>query len=284
MIVTRFAPSPTGYLHLGHAYAALFAWHSARDEGGRFLLRIEDIDAGRARPTFEAALLDDLAWLGLDWEMPVRRQSEHFADYRAALDRLAAQGVLYPCFCTRADIRAEIERAGAAPHLAPRGRTARRSIRHLPRARRRRCAPSASPRARPTHCASTWPRRRRSPARSPGTTASRARSRRGPPCSATSCWRAATRRPAIISPSRSTIICRASPWSRAARICSRRPTCIGCSRPCSASTCPTIIITTCCTDDSRQALRQAQPRGRAQGPARRGFGPAQVRAMAGFPD
>ncbi|MGE5148236.1 MAG: tRNA glutamyl-Q(34) synthetase GluQRS [Candidatus Eiseniibacteriota bacterium] len=116
MIVTRFAPSPTGYLHLGHAYAALFAWHTARDHGGRFLLRIEDIDAGRARPTFEAALLDDLAWLGLDWETPVRRQSEHFADYRAALDRLAAQDLLYPCFCTRADIRAEIERAGAAPH------------------------------------------------------------------------------------------------------------------------------------------------------------------------
>jgi glutamyl-Q tRNA(Asp) synthetase len=121
MIVTRFAPSPTGYLHLGHAYAALFAWHAARDEGGRFLLRIEDIDAGRARPTFEAALLDDLAWLGLDWETPVRRQSEHFADYRAALGRLAMEGVLYPCFCTRADIRAEIERAGAAPHATPHG-------------------------------------------------------------------------------------------------------------------------------------------------------------------
>src|SRR5690606_28424797 len=116
MIVTRFAPSPTGHLHLGHAYAALFAWYAAKDEGGRFLLRIEDIDLGRARPTFEAALLDDLAWLGLDWPMPVRRQSEHFDDYRAALDRLAAQGLLYPCFCTRTEIRAEIERAGAAPH------------------------------------------------------------------------------------------------------------------------------------------------------------------------
>src|SRR5690606_35834032 len=104
MIVTRFAPSPTGYLHLGHAHAALFAWYAAKDEGGRFLLRIEDIDAGRARPTFEAALLDDLAWLGLDWPTPVRRQSEHFDDYRAALDRLAAQGLLYPCFCTRSDI------------------------------------------------------------------------------------------------------------------------------------------------------------------------------------
>jgi glutamyl-Q tRNA(Asp) synthetase len=121
MIVTRFAPSPTGHLHLGHAYAALFAWHTATDEGGRFLLRIEDIDAGRVRADFEAALLDDLAWLGLDWPTPVRRQSEHFDDYRAALDRLAARNLLYPCFCTRADIRAEIERAGAAPHATSHG-------------------------------------------------------------------------------------------------------------------------------------------------------------------
>jgi len=119
MIVTRFAPSPTGFLHVGHAHAALFAWHTARDEGGRFLLRIEDIDLGRARAEFDAAILEDLAWLGLDWPEPVRRQSEHFADYRAALDRLDAMGVLYPCFCTRADIRAEIERAGAAPHAVP---------------------------------------------------------------------------------------------------------------------------------------------------------------------
>jgi glutamyl-Q tRNA(Asp) synthetase len=119
MIVTRFAPSPTGFLHLGHAHAALFAWHRAKDEDGRFLLRIEDIDLGRARPEFDAAILEDLAWLGLDWPEPVRRQSEHFADYRAALDRLDALGVIYPCFCTRADIRAEIERAGAAPHAVP---------------------------------------------------------------------------------------------------------------------------------------------------------------------
>jgi len=121
MIVTRFAPSPTGFLHLGHAYAALFAWHAARDAAGRFLLRIEDTDGGRTRTEFEAAIFEDLAWLGLDWETPVRRQSEHFADYRAALDRLAALDVLYPCFCTRADIRAEIERAGAAPHATSHG-------------------------------------------------------------------------------------------------------------------------------------------------------------------
>ena len=104
MIVTRFAPSPTGLLHLGHAYAAIFAWRRARDAGGRFLLRIEDIDAGRCRDDFVGAILDDLAWLGLDWDGTVRRQSEHLADYRAALDRLAEAGLIYPCFCTRADI------------------------------------------------------------------------------------------------------------------------------------------------------------------------------------
>jgi glutamyl-Q tRNA(Asp) synthetase len=106
--VTRFAPSPTGYLHLGHAYAALFA----RAAGDRFLLRIEDIDRTRCKPEFEAAILDDLAWLGLSWERPVRRQSEHFGDYVAALAKLDAMELLYPCFCTRSDIA----NAGDAPH------------------------------------------------------------------------------------------------------------------------------------------------------------------------
>ena len=114
-IVTRFAPSPTGLLHLGHAHSALFAWHKARETGGRFLLRIEDIDLGRCRPEFEAAILEDLAWLGLDWEEPVRRQSDHLEDYRAVLEQLTTMGLLYPCFCTRKEIRAEIESAGAAP-------------------------------------------------------------------------------------------------------------------------------------------------------------------------
>jgi glutamyl-Q tRNA(Asp) synthetase len=112
---TRFAPSPTGHLHLGHAHAALFAARAA-GPGGRFLLRIEDIDAIRCRPLFTAAILEDLAWLGLAWEEPVRVQSRHFADYRVALDRLEAMGLLYPCFCTRAAIRAEIARSAAAPH------------------------------------------------------------------------------------------------------------------------------------------------------------------------
>jgi len=115
-LVTRFAPSPTGLLHLGHAHSALFAWSLARRHGGRFLLRIEDIDGPRCRPEFEDAILEDLAWLGLDWETPVLRQSERLGAYRAALDRLAALGVIYPCFCTRKDIQAEIARAPSAPH------------------------------------------------------------------------------------------------------------------------------------------------------------------------
>jgi glutamyl-Q tRNA(Asp) synthetase len=115
-IVTRFAPSPTGRLHLGHAHSALAGWRAARSAGGRFLVRIEDIDRARCREEFVAGILEDLAWLGLDWDGPVRRQSEHLQDYRAALDRLDALRLLYPCFCTRAEIQAEIARAGAAPH------------------------------------------------------------------------------------------------------------------------------------------------------------------------
>jgi glutamyl-Q tRNA(Asp) synthetase len=114
--VTRFAPSPTGRLHLGHAYSALVANHAAREAGGRFLLRMEDIDYGRCRAEFDTAIIDDLAWLGLDWEQPVRRQSEHMDDYRQALDRLQTMGMLYPCFCTRREIQAEIADAGQAPH------------------------------------------------------------------------------------------------------------------------------------------------------------------------
>jgi glutamyl-Q tRNA(Asp) synthetase len=115
-IVTRFAPSPTGYLHLGHAAAALFGWQHARAAGGRFLLRLEDIDATRCRPDYATAILEDLAWLGLDWDGPVRVQSQHFAEYRRALDQLDAGGFLYPCFCTRAAISREIAEAAGAPH------------------------------------------------------------------------------------------------------------------------------------------------------------------------
>lgn len=100
--VERFAPSPTGLLHLGHAFSALTAFEAAR--GGRFLLRIEDIDRGRCRPAFEAAIFEDLAWLGLRWESPVLRQSTRQPAYAAALDALARRGLLYPCTCTRRDL------------------------------------------------------------------------------------------------------------------------------------------------------------------------------------
>jgi glutamyl-Q tRNA(Asp) synthetase len=132
-LVTRFAPSPTGLLHLGHARSALLAWQAAQDSGGRFLLRIEDIDVGRCREEFVAAIYEDLAWLGLRWEEPVRRQSQHFADYRAALERLRERGLIYPCFCTRADIAA----AASAPH-GPEGVIYPGTCRHLSDAERSR--------------------------------------------------------------------------------------------------------------------------------------------------
>lgn len=118
-VITRFAPSPTGYLHLGHVRSALEGWRAARQAGGRFLLRLEDIDHTRCRDEYADAIVEDLAWLGLGWDGPVRRQSEHFADYRAALARLEADGLLYPCFCTRREIQAEIARAGGAPQGEP---------------------------------------------------------------------------------------------------------------------------------------------------------------------
>ena len=124
--VSRFAPSPTGQLHLGHAYAAWFAWDIARaatagGTAGRFLVRLEDIDQGRCRPAFAAAILEDLAWLGVTWEEPVWRQTEHLEAHRGALAVLADAGLVYPCFCTRRDIQAEIAAAAGAPHLAPAG-------------------------------------------------------------------------------------------------------------------------------------------------------------------
>lgn len=111
--ITRFAPSPTGLLHRGHAASALTAWTTAQAAGGRFLLRMEDIDAARCRPEYEAAILGDLAWLGVAWEQPVRRQSEHLDDYTAALQRLRAAGLVYRCFRTRREVMDEI---GRAPH------------------------------------------------------------------------------------------------------------------------------------------------------------------------
>ncbi len=115
-LITRFAPSPTGYLHVGHAYSASLAYRKALEAGGRFILRIEDIDQTRCRSEYEAALFEDLSWIGLEWEQPVRRQSDHLGDYTAVLDRLFDQGLIYPCFCTRKEIAAEIAQSPSAPH------------------------------------------------------------------------------------------------------------------------------------------------------------------------
>lgn len=112
-VVTRFAPSPTGRLHKGHAFSALTAWTAAKASGGRFILRIEDIDPTRCRPEFDAGILEDLAWLGLDWETPVRRQSAHLADYATVIDVLDRRGLLYRCFRTRKEI---LDAIGDAPH------------------------------------------------------------------------------------------------------------------------------------------------------------------------
>lgn len=122
MHVERFAPSPTGPLHLGHAFSALTAWDRAQAAGGTFLLRIEDIDRSRARPGWEAQILDDLAWLGLRWPEPVLRQSDNLSAYRSALARLWARGALYPCVCSRADIAAAAApQEGGAPLQGPDG-------------------------------------------------------------------------------------------------------------------------------------------------------------------
>jgi glutamyl-Q tRNA(Asp) synthetase len=114
--VFRFAPSPNGYLHLGHAFSAMLNADLARESGGRFLLRIEDIDQTRCRVEFEEAIIEDIAWLGLSWERPVRRQSEHFSEYRLALEKLTAMGLVYPAFESRAEIaRLVTEREKMAP-------------------------------------------------------------------------------------------------------------------------------------------------------------------------
>ena len=117
--VTRFAPSPNGHLHVGHALSAIIAYDAARKDGGRFLLRIEDIDLERRRPEFVDAIYEDLAWLGLAWEEPVLVQSEHFAEYLQAADKLIAMGLLYPCFATRAEIAAAADPANTDPDGAP---------------------------------------------------------------------------------------------------------------------------------------------------------------------
>jgi glutamyl-Q tRNA(Asp) synthetase len=146
--VFRFAPSPNGPLHLGHAYSALLNFDLARASGGRFLLRIEDIDPTRCKPEFEAAIYEDLAWLGLEWEVPVRRQSEHFGEYRRALQRLSAQGLVYPSFESRAEIArmvAERDANGSWPRDPDGAPLYPGSARLLPEGERRRLIESGAP-------------------------------------------------------------------------------------------------------------------------------------------
>ncbi len=135
-VVTRYAPSPTGELHLGSAYSAWTGWHRARETGGTFLVRIEDIDIRRCRREYETSILADLKWLGFDWDCDVRRQSEHFADYGKVLDQLDQQGLVYPCFCSRAAIERELAASANAPH-GPDGPLYPGTCRHLSVAERR---------------------------------------------------------------------------------------------------------------------------------------------------
>lgn len=135
--ITRFAPSPTGPLHLGHAYAAMVAHDLARASGGQFLIRIEDIDRSRCRPEWEARIFEDLAWLGLTWDPPVWRQSERLAAYEAALDRLWAEGLLYPCSCNRRDILAALDAPQEGVPLGPDGPIYPGTCRHKPRPKAR---------------------------------------------------------------------------------------------------------------------------------------------------
>ena len=134
-VVSRFAPSPTGRLHLGHAYSALLAHRFAREQGGRFLLRIEDIDPGRTREAHVAGIVEDLAWLGIAWDGEVVRQSGRLPLYAEALERLKTKGLAYPCFCTRSEIAAEIAASASAPH-GPDGPLYPGTCRGLPQAAR----------------------------------------------------------------------------------------------------------------------------------------------------
>jgi glutamyl-Q tRNA(Asp) synthetase len=154
LVVTRFAPSPTGWLHLGHVLAARHAWAAARASGGRFLVRLEDIDPARCRPEYAQGILDDLAWLGLPPDGKVRVQSAHLAEYRLVLDALAARGLVYPCFCSRSAIARELAASAAAPHDGPAGRRAPDgsaaypgTCRHLAAGERARLAHEGAPHA-----------------------------------------------------------------------------------------------------------------------------------------
>ncbi len=145
-MITRFAPSPTGHLHKGHAWSALTAFENARQKGGKFLLRIEDIDFNRCKSTHSQQILEDLDWLGIEWEEPVRVQSEHIDQYSRAATELLERGLLYPCFCTRKDIQREIEAAGQAPQGSE-GPLYPGTCKHLPSEERAKRIESGEPHA-----------------------------------------------------------------------------------------------------------------------------------------
>ena len=205
----RFAPSPNGYLHLGHGFSALLNHEMALGTGGKLLLRIEDIDLERCRPEFEQAIYEDLAWLGLKWEQPVRRQSEHFDAYREALASLEKRGLVYPCFCSRADVvtatseRADWPRDPDDSPLYP------GTCRHLSRAERQRRLDAGQPAAWRLDIARALKScAGRSTGANMAAAASRASSRRSLPFGAIPFSPARMCRRAITSPSSSTTRCR----------------------------------------------------------------------------
>ena len=221
-ITTRFAPSPTGLLHLGHVHAALFAWRRAREAGGHFLLRLEDTDIVRCRPDYATAIVEDLAWLGLDWDGPVRVQSEHFAEYAAVLDALRARALLYPCFCSRADVF----RANTAPH-GPEGPLYPGTCRCLSTSERADRIAAGQPHAWRLDVEKALT------GTGPLSFAEEGQGRLAcdPLAFGTWCSVAAMPRPATIWPSRMTTPCRVSRWSPAVRIYVRPPQSTGCCRP-----------------------------------------------------
>ena len=302
--VFRFAPSPNGYLHLGHALSALLNFDMARASGGRLLLRIEDIDATRCRPDYEPAIYEDLAWLGIAWEEPVRRQSEHFDDYRAGARRGSRRtGSLYPSFESRGRDRARWSPRAKRDAPWPRdpdgaplypgdarkavaGRAAARIASGAPYALRLDMAAAIARAGRLTLAGGIFRKSgnrfsvRMRPLNQGGETGEAA-----PPirrAGATSCSRARRRRRAITSPSWSTTPCRASPRWCAAPICSGRPACTGCCRRCSTCRRPTTTIIGCCSARTAASCRNRRRRRRCAACASKARRPADIRRMVGL--
>ena len=283
--VFRFAPSPNGLLHLGHALSALVNFEAAREMEGRFLLRIEDIDLGRCRPAFEAAIFSDLAWLGLRWEEPVRRQSQHFGDYRAALDVLIEAGLVYPSFLTRSDLRRAVSAAEDEgrtwprdPDGAPLFPTDERRLSDA--AREEMIDERSALRLAPRHGQGAGSRRRPHRLVGDGTTGRTGRREMSSPilsAGATSCWRERMFRSAITSRLSSMMRCRASRmWCAAATSSTPRP-CTGSCRSCSGFPPRSTTTTGLCSATTAGSF----PRAEATRRSRRCAKPASRRATSG---